>query len=67
MQFSTGIYSSGAGLNYFIPNPGYQTFYLNTGLSGMLNYESFPMFYLHVGGFYIGMKNFQYSLDLGAL
>jgi len=67
MELSTGIYSSGAGLTYYITNPGYLRFNLYTGLSGMINYDGFPMFYLPVGVSYFGNKNFQYSIDLGVL
>ena len=66
-EMGAGIFAVGAGLNIYITNPEFNRFNLYTGLSGMINFDGFPMIYLPVGVSYFSKSNFQYSLDVGAM
>ena len=67
IDIGTGIVGSGAGLNYYLTNPRQRRLNFYTGVSGMVNYDAFPMLYIPVGASYFGKKKFQYSADIGVM
>lgn len=67
MEMGVGIFSFGAGVDYYITNPRKHRFNLNTGLYGSYNYDGFPMVYIPLGVSYLGKKSFQYNINAGIL
>jgi hypothetical protein len=67
IEMGVGIFSLGAGLEYYITNPRKHRFNLNTGLYGSFNYDGYPMFYIPLGVSYISKKSFQYNINAGVL
>lgn len=67
MEVGMGIYSLGAGFEYYITNPRIYRFNLNTGLYGSMNFGGYPMFYLPLGISYFDKNSFQYNLNAGIL
>ena len=43
IDIGTGIGGSGAGLNYYLTNPRQRRLNFYTGVSGMVNYDAFPI------------------------
>lgn len=67
MEMGVGIFSLGAGVEYYITNPRKHKFNLNTGLYGSLNYDGYPMLYLPLGVSYLTKTSFQYNINAGVL
>ena len=67
MEIGVGIFSLGAGVEFYITNPRKHRFNLYTGVYGSVFYFDNPMFYLPLGVSYMGKKNFQFNVDAGVL
>ena len=67
MEMGVGVFSFGAGVDYYITNPRKHRFNLNTGLYGSYNYDGFPMVYIPLGVSYLGKKSSQYNINAGVL
>ncbi len=66
-EMGAGIFSAGAGIQYYITNPRTHKFFPYTGLVGMVSYGADPMLYIPAGISILGKKNFQISADAGIL
>lgn len=66
-EIGLGIYSLGAGVEYYFTNPRKHRLIWNTGLYFSFNYDAEPMLYLPLGISYISKKSFQYNLNAGVL
>lgn len=67
MEMGVGVFSFGAGVEYYITNPRKHRINLNTGIYGSYDYNGFPMIYLPLGVSYLGKNHFQYNLNVGLL
>ena len=54
MEMGVGVFSFGAGVEYYITNPRKHRFNLNTGIYGSYDYDGFPMIDLPLGVSYLG-------------
>ena len=67
MEIGIGFLSIGSGIELFLTNPRKHKLNLNTGVFGSYNFDGFPMVYFPLGVSYLGKKNFQYNINVGAL
>ena len=67
MELGIGLLSAGAGVEFYLTNPRKHRFNLNAGVFGSYNFDGFPMAYFPLGVSYLGKKNFQYNINVGAL
>ena len=67
MEVGVGAMSLGLGAKMFFKEPQIRKINYYVGISGSMNYDGFPMFYVPIGASYTTKGNFEYSFDAGIM